>query len=157
VGHWLASDAIRSVLLMTIISTLIIAFGLFASTWPPGGGHGASDLVIAQGASLVFVAIVVGLVGAPVQASRAIDWDASWIGRDPGTWAGFGVLALVSVLLLLIGWSEPDSTEELASIFLTAAGLSFAGLTARSKCWCTGSSAPHSDPIRDATAGDLIE
>ena len=131
VGHWLASDPIRSVVLMTTISALLISFGLFASAWPPGGGSGASALVIAQGASLVFVAIVVGLVGAPVQASRAIDWDASWIGREPGTWAGFAVLALVSILLLLIGWSEPDSTEELASIFLTAAGLSLAGLTAR--------------------------
>lgn len=99
--------------------------------WPPGGGTQQSDLAIAQGASLVFVTIVVGLIAGPVAASRAIDWDVAWVGRDRRTWSAFAALALVSILELLIGWSTPDPAEELATILMTAGGLATAGLLAR--------------------------
>lgn len=128
---WVLRDPVRTFLWGASALAFAAALTAYAIAWPPGGGTEQSDFAIAQGASLVFVTIVVGLVAGPVAASRAIDWDVAWVGRDPRTWLGFAALALISIVELLIGWSAPDPIEELATVFMTAGGLATAGLLAR--------------------------
>ena len=154
--HSVADDPVRFVLLVVIAATTAGGLVLYAVAWPPGGGCCTSELVVAQGASLVFVTIVIGLIAGPLQASRDIDWDAGWIGREPLVWAGFGSLAFVSLLQLLIAWSQPDSTEELASILLSAVGLALAGLIAR-RLISLGDPAAQLDRRTDALADQLTE
>lgn len=99
--------------------------------WPPGGGTAISELAIAQGASLVFVVLLLSLVPGPVEAARTIGWEPTWILRDRITWIGFASLALVSLAELTIAWAKPEHAEEGATILLTASGIAVTGLLAR--------------------------
>lgn len=110
---------------------MMLAGVLLAAAWPPGGGQGEGSLAIAQGASLIFVVILVGLMSGPIEASTRLGRGTDWVTRDAPTWLGLGWVALLSIVLLAIGWSEPDRQEELATIAITAAGLGATGLVAR--------------------------
>ena len=111
---------------VAIVTIGVSAFGIavtqIASHWPLGGGTGPSEVVIAQGASLIFVTIVLSLLLTPAEAGRTIG-DATFVNRDVTTWVGLLVLAAMSLLELWIGALSPERAEENATLGLTAFGL----------------------------------
>jgi hypothetical protein len=109
----------------------IAATVVLVARWPPGGGEGIGQLAVAQGASLVFVALLLSLLPGVVDAGRSIGWEPAWILRDRLTWLGFGAVALLSVGDLTVAWAQPEHVEEGATILMTASGLAITGLLAR--------------------------
>src|ERR1044071_4489714 len=99
--------------------------------WPPGGGEETSDLVFTQGASLIFVVILLSLFSGPLAAGQRLGWDSGWVGRDTPTWLGLLLVALLSIALIWLGWVQPERAEEGASILLMAAGLCITALIAQ--------------------------
>lgn len=112
-------------------SCAIAATVILAVRWPPGGGDRVAQLAIAQGASLVFVALLLSLLPGVVDAGRSIGWEPTWILRDRLTWLGFAAVALLSVGDLTVAWTQPERPEEGATILMTACGLAITGLLAR--------------------------
>lgn len=127
---WDADTVLRSLWILVVAATATSVV-LLVVNWPVGGGERPSEMVIAQGASLIFVAIVVGLLLGPVEAARGLGLDASWIARDAKVWTGLAAVAFVSLCELWIGSIGPDRGEELATLSLTSAGLGVTGLLAR--------------------------
>jgi hypothetical protein len=109
----------------------IAAAAILIVRWPPGGGEGIGQLAVAQGASLVFVVLLLSLLPGVVDAGRSIGWEPTWILRDRLTWCGFGAVALLSVADLTVAWVQPEHAEEGATILMTACGLAITGLLAR--------------------------
>jgi len=103
---------------------------LIVDSWPLGGGHAVSQAVIAQGASLIFVTIVLGFVLGPAETGRGLG-DATFINRDLLTWAGIVALAAISIFELWIGSLGPERAEELATFALTAAGIAAVAIVVR--------------------------
>jgi hypothetical protein len=67
------SDRIHFWLWFVTVSFLALAVGLLLTTWPPGGSEGRGSLAVAQGASLIFVVILVGLMmGLSKQGGRLV-------------------------------------------------------------------------------------
>ena len=99
--------------------------------WPPGGGRETSGLVYTQGASLVFVVILLSLLNGPLTAGQKLGWDSGWVARDTLVWSGLAMVALLSLLLLWLGWVRPERAEEGGSILLTGTGLALTALIAR--------------------------
>lgn len=99
--------------------------------WPPGGGEGVSQLAVAQGASLVFVVLLLSLLPGVVDAGENIGWEPAWILRDRLTWLGFSAVALLSLGDLTVAWAHPEHAEEGATILMTACGLAITGLLVR--------------------------
>jgi hypothetical protein len=130
---------IRSVLPPTRDLVLgLLALGLLAGWvlvmvlhWPPGGAKTTSNLVYTQGASLIFVVILLSLFNGPLSAGQRLGWDSGWVGRDTPTWLGLLSVATLSIILIWLGWIRPERAEEGASILLTAAGLCVTALTAQ--------------------------
>lgn len=99
--------------------------------WPPGGGKSVSQLAVAQGASLVFVVVLLSLLPGVVDAGESIGWEPAWILRDRLTWLGFSAVALLSLGDLTVAWVWPEHAEEGATILMTASGLAITGLLVR--------------------------
>ena len=99
--------------------------------WPPGGGTGVGQLAVAQGASLVFVVLLLSLLPGVVDAGESIGWEPAWILRDRLTWLGFSAVALLSLGDLTVAWVQPEHAEEGATILMTACGLAITGLLVR--------------------------
>jgi hypothetical protein len=99
--------------------------------WPPGGGKETSGLVYTQGASLVFVVILLSLLNGPLTAGQKLGWDSGWVARDTLVWSGLAMVAVLSLLLLWLGWVRPERAEEGGSILLMGAGLALTALVAR--------------------------
>jgi hypothetical protein len=119
-------------LLLGVIATscLIAAAIIFICHWPPGGGRYTSSFVFTQGASLVFVVILLSLLAGPISAGKQIGWDSGWVIRDPRPWLGLGMVALLSLGELWLGWLRPERAEAGATVLVTAAGLAITVLTA---------------------------
>jgi hypothetical protein len=117
-------------LLTAAAAFLLAAVVVFAVHWPPGGGRHISDFVFTQGASLVFVVILLSLLSGPVSAGQTLGWDSGWVMRDRQTWGGLAAVAGLSLFELWLGWSRPERAEAGASILLTAAGLCITVLVA---------------------------
>src|ERR1700749_1380018 len=88
--------------------------------WPPGGGKATSGLVYTQGASLVFVVILLSLLNGPLVAGQKLGWDSGWIARDPVVWSGLAAVAGLSAVLLWLGWGGPGRGGEGRGIRLSA-------------------------------------
>jgi hypothetical protein len=99
--------------------------------WPPGGGKSVSQLAVAQGASLVFVVLLLSLLPGVVDAGESIGWEPAWILRDRLTWLGFSAVALLSLGDLTVAWAQPEHAEEGGTILMTACGLAITGLLVR--------------------------
>ncbi|MEX0973483.1 MAG: hypothetical protein WDZ46_09550 [Solirubrobacterales bacterium] len=123
----------RGQLTLIVLITLLIAGWLLVMVahWPPGGGKETSGLVYTQGASLVFVVILLSLLNGPLTAGQKLGWDSGWVARDTLVWSGLAMVALLSLLLLWLGWVRPERAEEGGSILLTGAGLALTALIAR--------------------------
>jgi len=128
-GLW--ADGVLLSLWVVTLGGSLVAVGLLASAWPLGGGSEQSSLAIAQGSSLIFVVILVGLLSGPIEAGRRVGLGTAVVANDRATWLGLGWVALLSLVLLALGWSQPNSREELATIAITASGLGATGLVAR--------------------------
>jgi hypothetical protein len=126
---WL--DTVHFCLLCVALGPFLLAVVILVTQWPPGGGGRQSSLAIEQGASLIFVVILVGLMSGPLEAGRQLGRGTEWVARDSPTWIGLGIVALLSLALLTLGWIRPDRYEEAATIALTASGLGVTGLVAR--------------------------
>jgi hypothetical protein len=127
----LFADKVLVALWLVTVSGVVTAVIALVLALPYGGGVQESSLAIAQGSSLIFVVILVGLLSGPVDAGRRVGLGTSVVASDGKTWLGLGLVALLSLTLLLIGWSKPDRQEELATLAITAAGLGATGLVAR--------------------------
>ncbi|MQA92545.1 MAG: hypothetical protein GEU90_20375 [Gemmatimonas sp.] len=132
-------------LLVTTALFLLVALAVFIAHWPPGGGRSVSDFVFTQGASLVFVVILLSLLGGPVSASQTLGSDSGWILRDRQVWIGLAVVGGLSLLELWLGWVRPERAEAGASILLTAGGLTLTAFIAWRLVFL-------SDPINQLTA-----
>lgn len=127
----LSRDWLTSVLFAIAALGFVVAVVLMVTSWPLGGGKAVSEAAIAQGASLIFVVILLGLLAPAIEAGRSIGWDASWIRNDPLTWISLMLVTGISLFLVWLGSGRPERPEEVATIFLTATGLAVTVLLAR--------------------------